>query len=168
MRPVSATTVIDVPRERVFDFVGDLANRESFTRGFIDQLRLERLPSSGVGAAARFYVNGRGIAMWMETVVEEADAPAPDLRARARRPDRPDRRVHGLGAGRRARRRDRGHGHRSGRSRRIRWDRFREKFGHARRFRRRWRSAVEQLRDVLESGAAIEPVRVAGEPRLPV
>ena len=167
MRPVSATTVIDLPRERVFDFLCELANREAFARGFIDQLRLERLPSSGVAAAARFHVNGRGISMWMETVIEEADRPH---------------RIYERGRG--------------GRTDRIPvftvwelvdepgegtevtvtfwtepkhpWDRIREKFGHARRYRRKWRSALEQLREILESGAVIEPVRVAGEPRLPV
>jgi hypothetical protein len=48
------------------------------------------------------------------------------------------------------------------------WDRLREKLGHARRFRRGWRSALDQLREILESGVAIERVGVAGEPRLPV
>ena len=167
MRPVSATTVIDVPRERVFAFVADLANRESFTRGFIDQFRLERLPSSGVGAAARFRVNGRGITMWMETVVEESDAPHRLYeRGRGGRTDRIGAfTVWELVDG-------------PGNATEVTvtfwkepthpWDRIREKFGHARRFRRRWRSALEQLRDVLESGAAIERVGVAGEPRLPV
>jgi hypothetical protein len=167
MRPVSATIAIDVPRERVYDFLGDLANRESFTRGFIEELRLERIPSSGVGAAARFRVVGRGIEMWMETVIAETDPPH---------------RLH-----------EEGHG---GRTDRIatftvwevveaggegsevtvtfwteptnHFDRFREKLGHARRFRKKWRGALEQLREVLESGRPIEPVGVAGEPRIPV
>ena len=167
MRPVSATTVIDVPRERVFDFVGDLANRESFTRGFIDQLRLERLPSSGVGAAARFQVKGRGIEMWMETVIEEVNRPHRIFeRGRGGRTDRIPvftvwELVESLGD-----------------ATEVTvtfwtepthpWDRLREKLGHARRFRRGWRSALDQLREILESGAPIEPVGVAGEPRLPV
>lgn len=167
MRPVSATTVIDVPRERVFDFLCELANRESFTRGFVEELRLERIPSSGAGAAARFRVVGRGIGMWMETVIEEAERPH---------------RIYEHGRG--------------GRTDRIGvftvwelveaggegteatvtfwtepshpWDRIREKFGHARRFRRKWRGAMDRLREVLESGEPVEPVRVAGEPRIPV
>jgi uncharacterized protein YndB with AHSA1/START domain len=167
VRPVSATTVIDVPRERVFDFVGDLANRESFTRGFIDQLRLERLPSSGVGAAARFHVKGRGIEMWMETVIEEVDRPHRIFeRGRGGRTDRIPvftvwELVESLGD-----------------ATEVTvtfwtepthpWDRLREKLGHARRFRRGWRSALDQLREILESGVAIERVGVAGEPRLPV
>jgi len=167
VRPVSATTVIDVPRERVFDFVGDLANRESFTRGFIDQLRLERLPSSGVGAAARFQVKGRGIEMWMETVIEEVDRPHRIFeRGRGGRTDRIPvftvwELVESLGD-----------------ATEVTvtfwtepthpWDRLREKLGHARRFRRGWRSALDQLREILESGVAIERVGVAGEPRLPV
>ena len=166
MRPVSATTVIDAPRERVFDFLCDLAKRESFSRGFVDELRLERLPSSGVGAAARFRVNGRGIGMWMETVIVEAERPH---------------RIYERGRG--------------GRTDRIavvtvwelveaggdgsevtvtfwtessnHWDRIKEKFGHARRFRKKWRSALDQLREIVESGEPVEPVRVAGEPRIP-
>jgi uncharacterized protein YndB with AHSA1/START domain len=167
MRPVSATIVLDVPRERVFDFLSDLANRESFTHGFIEDLRLERLDSSGVGAAARFRIVGRGIGMWMETVIAELDRPH---------------RIY-----------ETGHG---GRTDRIAtftvwelveaggegtevtvtfwtepthpWDKIREKLGHARRFRKKWRSALEQLREVLERGGPVERVRVAGEPRIPV
>jgi uncharacterized protein YndB with AHSA1/START domain len=167
MRPVSATIVIDVPRERVYDFVSDLANRESFTRGFIEELRLERLDSAGVGAAARFRVVGRGIGMWMETVIAEAERP------------------HRIF--------EDGHG---GRTDRIAaftvwelveaggegskvtvtfwtepthpWDKLKEKLGHARRFRRKWCGALEQLREILEGGRPIEPVRVAGGLRIPV
>ena len=48
------------------------------------------------------------------------------------------------------------------------FDRVRERFGHARRFRRRWGTALERLREILESGDPIEPVRVAGEARIGV
>jgi uncharacterized protein YndB with AHSA1/START domain len=166
MRPVSATTVIDVPRERVFGFVADLANRETFTGGFIDELRLERLPSTGVGAAVRFHVNGRGIEMWMESVIEELDPPHRIFeRGRGGRTDR----IPCFTAWELVE---------AGEGTEVTvtfwtepahpWDRLREKFGHARRFRRRWRGALDRLREILESGAAIDPVRVAGEPRIPV
>lgn len=62
--------MIDAPRERVFDFLCDLANRPAITSHFVDQFRLERLQSAGVGAAARFRIGERGL--WMETVIEEA------------------------------------------------------------------------------------------------
>ncbi len=73
MGPVSAKTSIDVPRERVYELLVDLANRAAFTDHFIDELRLQRMESAGVGAALRFRVADRGF--WMETVVAEADAP---------------------------------------------------------------------------------------------
>ena len=73
MRPVSASVAIDAPRERVFAFVGDLANRPAFLEPFVTEYRLERLDSAGVGAAARFRIAEDGT--WMETVIEEVDAP---------------------------------------------------------------------------------------------
>ncbi len=64
---------IDVPRERAFEFLADLANRPSFMGRFISDFRLMRLDSSGVGAAARFRIRERGL--WMETEIEELSAP---------------------------------------------------------------------------------------------
>jgi len=73
MGPVSASCPIDVPRERVFGFLMDLANRPAFMGPFLTEFRLQRLDSAGVGAAARFRVRERGL--WMETVISEVDAP---------------------------------------------------------------------------------------------
>lgn len=166
MGPVSATTTIDQPRERVFDFLCDLANRESFTHDFIEQLRLERLPSTGVGAAARFRITGRA-EMWVETVIEEAERPHRIYeRGRGGRTDRvPVFTVWELVG-------------EPGGATEVTvtfWtepshpaDRIKEKLGHARWFRRQWSGALARLREILETGAEIEPVGVAGEPRLPV
>ena len=73
MGPVSASIPIDVPRERAFAFLVDLANRPSFMGRFLGDYRLQRLESAGVGAAARFCVRERGL--WMESVIEEAEPP---------------------------------------------------------------------------------------------
>src|SRR5687767_13590401 len=73
MGPVSASTMIDAPRERIFDFLSDLANRPAIASHFIDEFRLQRLDSAGVGAAARFRIRDRGL--WMETVITEAERP---------------------------------------------------------------------------------------------
>jgi hypothetical protein len=73
MGPVSATIPIDVPRERVHPLLADLAIRPAFTDHFIDEFRLERLASVGVGAAARFRIRDRGL--WIETVIEESSPP---------------------------------------------------------------------------------------------
>ena len=67
MGPVSATIAIDARRERVHRLIGDLGVRPAFTDHFIDELRLERLDPTGVGAAARFRIPERGI--WIETVM---------------------------------------------------------------------------------------------------
>jgi len=73
MGPVSAEMPIDVPRERAFAFLSDLANRPAFMGRFLADFRLERLDSAGVGAAARFRVRERNL--WMETVITELDPP---------------------------------------------------------------------------------------------
>jgi uncharacterized protein YndB with AHSA1/START domain len=73
MGPVSATLSIDAPRERVHPLLADLAVRPAFTDHFIDEFRLERLASVGVGAAARFRIADRGL--WVETVIDESEPP---------------------------------------------------------------------------------------------
>src|SRR3954453_17378070 len=73
MGPISVKTLIDAPRERVFAFLCDLANRPAFTDHFVSEFRLQRLQSSGVGAAARFRIAEPGL--WMETVIEEVLPP---------------------------------------------------------------------------------------------
>ncbi len=73
MRPVSATTSIDAPRERVFDLLCDLAARPAFCDHFLSEYRLERLDPVGVGAGARFRLRQSG--EWMDTVIVEVDRP---------------------------------------------------------------------------------------------
>jgi hypothetical protein len=73
MGPISTTTTIDASRERVHPLLADLAVRPAFTDHFIDEFRLERLDSVGVGAAARFRLPDRGL--WIETVIEESLPP---------------------------------------------------------------------------------------------
>lgn len=64
---------IDVPRERAFAFLADLANRPAFMSRFASDFRLMRLDSAGVGASARFRIRERGL--WLETAIEELDEP---------------------------------------------------------------------------------------------
>jgi uncharacterized protein YndB with AHSA1/START domain len=75
MGPISAETEIDVPRERVFEFISDLACRPSFTDHFLSDFHLTRLESSGVGAGARFRVEQPLRSVWMDTAVTELQAP---------------------------------------------------------------------------------------------
>jgi len=75
MGPVSAEIEIDVPRETVFELIGDLAARPSFTDHFISGFHLTRIDSSGVGAGARFRVKAKPAAFWVDTTIDEIEAP---------------------------------------------------------------------------------------------
>lgn len=75
MGPVNAEVAIDVPREVVFDFVADLANRPTFSDHFIGDFRLFRLQSTGVGAGARFRFFAPPQAIWMDTTIVDLEPP---------------------------------------------------------------------------------------------
>jgi uncharacterized protein YndB with AHSA1/START domain len=75
MRPVTANCTIDVPREEVFDYLSDLANHVEFTDHYLKDFRLERIPSSGLGAAASFRVAFPLTSIWAEAVITEIERP---------------------------------------------------------------------------------------------
>ena len=75
MGPVSAEIEIDVPRQRAFAAIADLALRPAFTDHFLSDFHLTRLESSGVGAGARFCFAVRPRRVWMGTTVAETEAP---------------------------------------------------------------------------------------------
>jgi uncharacterized protein YndB with AHSA1/START domain len=83
MRPVTVSSIVDAPRERVFDYLADIANHAGFNDHFIDQCRLTRLESRGVGAAARFRLeSGPALPLvspfagqWVEIVIIDLDSP---------------------------------------------------------------------------------------------
>lgn len=75
MGPVSAEIEIDVPRERAFAAIADLARRPAFTDHFLSDLRLTRIESQGVGAGARFHIDNPLRGVWMDTEVVELEAP---------------------------------------------------------------------------------------------
>jgi hypothetical protein len=166
MLPVSVRTSIDSPRERAFEFIAELANRPAFTDHFIEEYHLERVPSSGVGAAARFRIEPPATRFWMETVIEELDPPHRIYeRGRGGRIDRiPVFTVWELLAG-------------AGSTTEVSltfWtepshplDRLRERLGARRWYRRQWSRALRRLKDTLEAGRPIEPVAIAGEDRVP-
>jgi hypothetical protein len=166
MGPISVTQMIDAPRERAFEFIGDLANRPAFTDHFIREFRLERLQSSGVGAAARMRVTNPEA--WMETVIEELSPPH-RIRERGRggRLDRiPIATVWELVEGPVAT---------TSEVTVSFWteprhplDRVRERLGAERRYRRNWSLALVRLKELLESDGPVERVVVAGGARLPV
>ena len=73
MGPISVSTTIDAPRERVFVLLIDLGIRPSFTDHFMTELRLERLDPVGVGAAARFRL--RDSNHWFDSVIDATEPP---------------------------------------------------------------------------------------------
>ena len=166
MGPISVSTMIDAPRERVFAFLVDLANRPAFTDHFITEFRLERFESSGVGAAARMRVRGRGT--WMETVIDDVSPPH-RIRERGRggRLDRiPMATLWELVEGPAA----------StcevkltfGTEPEQLFDRLCERLGAERFYRRNWSTALSRLKDLIETEGPVARVVVAGGARLPV
>jgi len=84
MRPLTVSCVIDAPRERIFDYLADIANHLEFSDHFVHEFRLERLNSRGVGAAARFRIasslarlpfGSRLASTWVEEVLTELEPP---------------------------------------------------------------------------------------------
>jgi uncharacterized protein YndB with AHSA1/START domain len=165
MGPISVQMPIDAPRERVYEFLCDLANRPAFTDHFMSEFRLERLESSGVGAAARFRIDEPGL--WMETVIDDVSPPHRILeRGRGGRLDRiPILTCWELVEG---------PGSEACEVTLSFWsepthalDRLREKLGAERFYRRQWSVALSRLKELIESGRPAARVVVAGGARLP-
>jgi uncharacterized protein YndB with AHSA1/START domain len=161
--PITVTTSIDAPRQRVFDFICDLATRPSWIDHFATDYRLERIPASGRGAAARFRVDAPAGVRYMETLIAEADRPYRIVEhGRGGRLDRVAMRlVWELEAGP------------TTTVRLTFWtappsafDRFRE-LGRERWWRRRLAKALTRMRELVESGAAVPRIEIAGGDRVP-
>jgi uncharacterized protein YndB with AHSA1/START domain len=168
MGPVSAEIDIDVPRERAFDAIADLAVRPSFTDRLQTGYHLVRIESTGVGAGARFRMGPRRRSIWMDTVIEEVERPHQIVEhGRGGRTNRiPNTTVWELTEG-------------PGSLTRVRvshWteprnpvDRVLEAVAATERWHERgWREALRRLRDLLESDApSPRPVAPAGGNRHP-
>ena len=166
MGPISVATMIDSPREQVFDVLCDLANRPAFTDHFLSDYRLQRFESAGIGATARMRIAKPRI--WMETVIVEAEPPYRVMeRGKGGRWDRIPiltawEVVAGPGSAtsvvtvrfgtETAHPEDR-----------VRELRFGERF-----YRRQWSTALSRLKDLVESGRRADRVAIAGGSRMPV
>jgi uncharacterized protein YndB with AHSA1/START domain len=75
MRPISISTTVDAPRELVFEYLSDVANHAEFTDHYLDDFRLGRLESSGVGASASYRIGFPLGATWGDSVIAELDRP---------------------------------------------------------------------------------------------
>lgn len=165
MGPVTAEMPIDVPRERAYAFLADLANRPAFMGRFLSDFRLQRLDSTGIGATARFRLPERGL--WMETVISELEPPYRIVeRGSGSRLDRMP--MHTAWETTEV-------GPRSCEVRVIHWtepshplDRIAELApGMTRWYGRALTGTLAQLKVVLEDGSATERVAVAGGDRVP-
>jgi uncharacterized protein YndB with AHSA1/START domain len=74
MRRFIRSITIDAPRERVFDYLADIANHIEFSDHYLKDFHLERLDSRGIGAAARFKI-AFGASLWGESVIAELERP---------------------------------------------------------------------------------------------
>ena len=165
MRPVSANLAIDAPRERVFDLLCDLSRRPAFTDHFLEEYRLQRLEPVGVGAAARFRLEGSGA--WLDTQIEVAERPHL-IREQGR--GGPSNRVPVFTVWELA----------AGPSPQTceltvtfwaeptkLFDRLRNPLGRAGRIRRGWARGLRRLKQLAEGEGAAPAVTVAGLDRLP-
>lgn len=74
MRPIRLSATVDSPRERVFDYLADIANHVEFRDHYLKDFRLERAESRGIGAAASFRV-AFGSSLWGEIVIAGLERP---------------------------------------------------------------------------------------------
>ncbi len=76
MDPLTVSVLIDAPRERVFDYLQDIANHPEFTDHYLVDWHLTRIDSVGVGAGARFRVKAPGNRFsWGDVTFAEVERP---------------------------------------------------------------------------------------------
>jgi uncharacterized protein YndB with AHSA1/START domain len=75
MLPVSVHAYISAPREEIYDFLADLANRPAWTDHGTSEFRLEHPMSHGVGAGSRYRLDAPRYRQWLATEIVEADRP---------------------------------------------------------------------------------------------
>lgn len=165
MGPVSASITIDVPRERVYELVADLANRPAFCDHFMKEFHLQRIESRGVGAAARYRADAKRFKIWMETVIEELDPPY--LIREAGRGSRMDRMPvftawEMVDAGPEATEVTVSFWTEPTNA----FDKLKGSLGAGRWYRRQYARALRRLRGILEDSESVERLRVGGASRI--
>jgi uncharacterized protein YndB with AHSA1/START domain len=74
--PLTVSIVIAAPRERVFDYLQDIANHPEFTDHYLVDWHLTRIDSVGRGAGARFRVKiPRNRFSWADVTFTEVERP---------------------------------------------------------------------------------------------
>lgn len=75
MRSLTVSSTVDRPRERVFEYLSDIANHSEFSDHYLKEFRLERMDSRGVGAAASYRVAFPLAETWGDCVIRELAGP---------------------------------------------------------------------------------------------
>jgi uncharacterized protein YndB with AHSA1/START domain len=76
MDPLTVSVIVDAPRERVFDYLQDIANHPEFTDHYLVDWHLTRENSVGRGAGARFRVKAPGNRFsWADVTFAEVQRP---------------------------------------------------------------------------------------------
>jgi uncharacterized protein YndB with AHSA1/START domain len=74
--PLTVSTVVSAPRERVFDYLQDIANHPEFTDHYLVDWHLTRIDSVGLGAGARFRIKApRNRFSWGDVTFAEVERP---------------------------------------------------------------------------------------------
>jgi uncharacterized protein YndB with AHSA1/START domain len=75
MRAIAVSRTVDAPRERVFRYLSDIANHSEFSDHYLHDFRLERLDSTGVGAAASYRLDFPLGRQWGDTAITVLEPP---------------------------------------------------------------------------------------------
>ena len=75
MLEVTADIHISATREEIFPYVADLSRRLTFLDHYVDEYRLTRPRSDGVGAGVRYRVDAPLFTHYAETTIIEVDPP---------------------------------------------------------------------------------------------
>jgi polyketide cyclase/dehydrase/lipid transport protein len=75
VRPIESRITISAPRDQVYEFIADIANRVAWMDHFLKDFRLTRVRAHGVGAGASFKVDSPLFPLRAEYQVIEAEAP---------------------------------------------------------------------------------------------
>ncbi|HEY5342382.1 MAG TPA: SRPBCC family protein [Solirubrobacteraceae bacterium] len=76
MHPVTVSIVVAAPRERVFEYLRDIANHPEFTDHYLVDWHLTRIDSVGLGAGARFRIKApRNRFSWGDVTFVEVQEP---------------------------------------------------------------------------------------------
>lgn len=75
MRPITVSRTVDVPRDQVFRYLSDIANHAEFSDHYLQNFRLERLDSRGLGASASYRLAFPLGRQWGDAAITGVEAP---------------------------------------------------------------------------------------------